>query len=62
MALQRKAEKVIRDYLSRASNKMMVIDGARQVGKSFIIPHLFPGTHLSPTLTFPRTHRVQLHF
>ena len=37
MALQRKIEKDIKAYLSSDSNKMMIIDGARQVGKSFII-------------------------
>lgn len=46
MALQRKIEEDIKAYLSSDSNKMMIIDGARQVGKSFIIrqvgKQLFP--------------------
>ena len=46
MALQRKIEDDIKAYLSSDSNKMMIIDGARQVGKSFIIrqvgKQLFP--------------------
>lgn len=46
MALQRKIEEDIKAYLSSDSNKMMIIDGARQVGKSFIIrqvgKELFP--------------------
>lgn len=46
MALRRKIEQDIRAYLSSDSNKMMIIDGARQVGKSFIIrqvgKELFP--------------------
>ena len=46
MALRRKIEQDIRAYLSSDSNKMMFIDGARQVGKSFIIrqvgKELFP--------------------
>ena len=37
MALRRKIEKDIRDYLSSGSNRMLIVDGARQVGKSFII-------------------------
>lgn len=37
MALRRKIEQDIKAYLSSDSNKMMIIDGARQVGKSFII-------------------------
>ena len=44
--LERKIQKVIRDYLKSESNKILVIDGARQIGKSFIIRHegqlLFP--------------------
>lgn len=46
MVLRRKIEQDIRAYLSSNSNKMMIIDGARQVGKSFIIrkvgKELFP--------------------
>lgn len=37
MALRRKIENDIKSYLSSHSNKMMIIDGARQVGKSYII-------------------------
>ena len=37
MVLRRKIENDIRPYLSADSNKMMIVDGARQVGKSFII-------------------------
>ena len=37
MALRRKIEKDIRDYLSSGSNRMLIVDGSRQVGKSFII-------------------------
>lgn len=37
MAFKRKIEQDINAYLSSGSNKMMIIDGARQVGKSFII-------------------------
>ena len=37
MVLRRKIENDIRSYLSADSNKMMIVDGARQVGKSFII-------------------------
>lgn len=35
--LYRKIEKVIADHLKSDSNKIMIINGARQVGKSFII-------------------------
>lgn len=38
--LYRKIEKIIADYLSSNSNKIMIIDGARQVGKSFIIRYV----------------------
>lgn len=38
--LQRKIEKQITDYLTSNSNKIMIIEGARQVGKSFIIRHI----------------------
>ena len=37
--LYRKIEKVIADHLKSDSNKIMIINGARQVGKSFIIRH-----------------------
>jgi hypothetical protein len=43
MALQRKIEEDIKAYLSSDSNKMMIIDGVRQVGKSFILSHLLLG-------------------
>ena len=38
--LYRKIEKIIADYLKTNSNKIMIIDGARQVGKSFIIRYV----------------------
>lgn len=38
--LYRKIEKRIRDYMSAGSSKMLIIDGARQVGKSFIIRYV----------------------
>jgi len=44
--LKRKIQKAIREYLQSDSNKILVIDGARQIGKSYIIRHegssLFP--------------------
>lgn len=44
--LKRKIQKEIHNYLISKSNKILVIDGARQIGKSFIIRHegksLFP--------------------
>lgn len=44
--LKRKIQKEIREYLTSDSNRILVIDGARQIGKSFIIRHegnsLFP--------------------
>ena len=44
--LKRKIQTFIEHYLTSNSNKMLVIDGARQIGKSFIIrevgKHLFP--------------------
>lgn len=38
--LQRKIEQKIVDYLENGSNKIMIIDGARQIGKSFIIRYV----------------------
>ena len=38
--LKRKSEKTIVDYLSSESNKILIIDGARQIGKSFIIRYV----------------------
>lgn len=38
--LYRKIEKEIRSYLTSGTNKMLIVDGARQVGKSFIIRHI----------------------
>ena len=35
--LFRKIESFIREYLTSNSNKILVIDGARQIGKSYII-------------------------
>ena len=44
--LKRKIQEYIERYLTSNSNKMLVIDGARQIGKSFIIrevgQRLFP--------------------
>ncbi|CAK7016324.1 ATP-binding protein [Bacteroides rodentium] len=37
--LYRKIESDIRSYLQSASNKVLVVDGARQIGKSYIIRH-----------------------
>jgi len=44
--LKRKIQKEIREYLTLNSNKILVIDGARQIGKSYIIRH--EGTSLFP--------------
>ncbi len=38
--LHRKIEQKIIDYLQNGSNKIMIIDGARQIGKSFIIRYV----------------------
>jgi hypothetical protein len=38
--LYRKIEQPISDYLSSDSNKVLLIEGARQVGKSYIIRHV----------------------
>ena len=38
--LKRKIEKTIINYLNSHSNKIMIIDGARQIGKSFIIRYV----------------------
>ena len=38
--LYRKIEKIIEQHLKSNSNKVMIVDGARQVGKSFIIRHV----------------------
>ena len=35
--LFRKIEKIIENHLKSDSNKVMIINGARQIGKSFII-------------------------
>ena len=40
VVLHRKIEKTIVDYLQNGSNKIMVIDGARQIGKSYIIRYV----------------------
>ncbi len=37
--LYRKIEKTIRDHLNSPGNKILLIDGARQVGKTYIIRH-----------------------
>lgn len=38
--LYRKIERVIENYLLSDTNKIMIIDGARQIGKSYIIRHM----------------------
>lgn len=38
--LYRKIEKTITNYLTSNSNKIMIIDGARQIGKSYIIRYV----------------------
>lgn len=38
--LRRKIEERLIDYLKNSSDKIMVVDGARQVGKSYIIRHV----------------------
>lgn len=38
--LYRKIEKPIRDYLSGNRSKVLVVEGARQIGKSYIIRHV----------------------
>ena len=38
--LYRKIQKVLEQYLTSNSNKVLVLDGARQVGKTFIIRHV----------------------
>lgn len=38
--LKRKIYQTIKNYLQKPRNKVLVIDGARQVGKSFIIRHI----------------------
>ena len=35
--LRRKIQKEIHDYYRSESNKVLLLDGARQIGKSFII-------------------------
>ena len=38
--LYRKIKKRIEEYLSSDSDRMLLIDGARQIGKSYIIRHV----------------------
>ena len=38
--LYRKIQPYIEDYLKSDSNKVLIIDGARQIGKTFIIRHV----------------------
>lgn len=40
MILKRKIEDEINAYFTSHSTKMMIVDGARQVGKSFVIRRL----------------------
>lgn len=44
--LKRKITSKIERYLQSGSNKMLIIDGARQIGKSYIIREI-----LQPSLT-----------
>ena len=44
--LKRKIEKYLEDYLKSNSNKMLILAGARQIGKSYIIRHV--GKRLFP--------------
>lgn len=38
--LYRKIESLIEEHLKSGSSKILLIDGARQVGKTFIIRHV----------------------
>ena len=38
--LHRKIQSYIENYLQSNSNKILIIDGARQIGKTFIIRHI----------------------
>ena len=38
--LYRKIQKDIEEYFSSNSNKVLIIDGARQIGKTYIIRHV----------------------
>ncbi|MDD3954160.1 MAG: AAA family ATPase, partial [Lentisphaeria bacterium] len=38
--LYRKISSLIEDHLSSGSRKILIIDGARQVGKTFIVRHI----------------------
>jgi len=42
--LYRKIEKYIKNHLESESNKILIIDGARQIGKSYIIRHVGTST------------------
>lgn len=44
--LKRKIASKIENYLKSSNKKMMVIGGARQIGKSYIIRHV--GTEMFP--------------
>ena len=37
--LYRKIDKYIEDYMKSDSNKVLIIDGARQIGKTYSISH-----------------------
>lgn len=37
--LRRKIQKTLQEYFSSESNKVLLLDRARQIGKSFIIKH-----------------------
>lgn len=38
--LFRKIQKTIETHLQSGSNKILIVDGARQIGKTFIIRHV----------------------
>ena len=38
--LYRKVESYIENYLQPDSNKVLIVDGAQQIGKSYIIRHV----------------------
>lgn len=55
--LRRKIEKTINNYLTSDSNKIMIIDGARQIGKSYIIRYI-----ATQTLNDKYTNYIELNF
>ena len=55
--LKRKISSKIEDYLKSGSNKMLVVDGARQIGKSFIIREV--GIRLLPNFIEIKMEKVR---